>query len=212
MNTRKRTPAKLLLSISVLAPCAAEAAAAQAPVRQNPCAQTAPDLSEKERRRAEVGCLLAKLRDEALRREDPEQVFKVMRRLGELRAAEAVPDLISLLALKRVFDWETPENAGRTGIEETAVTPANRYPAVDALISIGKPALAPLVAVIEGREGGSTESENAVYGVFMILEARPSKASDYLRRAAGRAHSREARARLLAASKNPMLSPVQSER
>jgi hypothetical protein len=209
MNKRTRTPARLILSLSMLAPCAA-AAGAQSPVQQNPCARAERDLSEKVRRRMEIECLMPKLRDEGLRRSDPEQVFKVMRRLGELRAVEAVSDLTALLALKRVFDWETPENAGRTGIEETVITPANRYPAVDALISIGRPALPALVGVIEGSETGSTESENAVYSVFMILEARPSKASDFLRRAASHAHSREARARLLAASKNRMLSPTQS--
>src|SRR5207237_1137991 len=156
------------------------------------------NVSEKVRRRREVECLLSKLRDEQLRQSDPEEVFKAMRRLGELRAVVVVGDLVRLLTLKRIFDWETPENAGHTGIEETIITVANRYPAVDALISIGKPALPALVEVIGSRESGSLESENAIFGVFMILQAQPAKGAEFRRRAARQAPSRAAARRMAA--------------
>jgi hypothetical protein len=209
MTARGRTLTGLLLSLCLLAPAGAGAQGSQS---QNTCVPAGRDLSEKVRRQREIECLLPRLRDERLRRSDPEQVFKAMRRLGELRAVTAIDDLTKLLTLKRVFDWETPENAGRTGIEETIIMAANRYPAVDALISIGKPALPSLVEVIGSHESGSLESENAVFAVFMILEARPEKAAEFLRRAAAQSHSHEAARRLLAASKNRLLSPTQPGR
>lgn len=209
MNASARILANMFLLICLLTPGAATTPQSQA---RKDCDLSDKDVSEKVKRRREVECLRAILRDEGLRRSDPERVFRAMRRLGELRSVIAVGDLIGLLTLKRVFDWETPDNAGHTGIEETIITAANRYPAVDALISIGKPALPALVDVIGSRESGSVESENAVFAVFMIFRARPERAAEFLRMAADRAHSSEAALLLLTASKNRMLSPTRTER
>lgn len=203
MFARGVTPANILLALALLA------AAPAATVSQTPSGRITPARpdGEKLKGRTEIESLLAEVRDEQLRKADPERVFKAMRRLGELGSVEAVDDLVRLLTLKRVFDWETPENAGRTGIEETIIVPANRYPAIDALFLIGRPALPALVGVLEKYEGGSLESENAVYTVFAIFRERPSDGAALLRRASAEAASADAARRLLAASENQLFSP-----
>ena len=198
-----RTPVHTFLMFILIASGAQVAQGAQS--RLGGRASDQP-MSDKARRQKEIERLLAVLRDERLRGNDREEVFKAMRRLGDLKAVVAVDDLIKLLTLPRVFDWETPETVGKTGIEETIVVPANRYPAVDALFLIGKPSLPALVSVIEKRESGSLESENALYAVFAIFRERPQKGASFLRRAAAKAKSGEAARRLLAAAGKDLFS------
>lgn len=146
----------------------------------------------------EVSTLISVLRDSRLRQDDPERVIKAIERLGDLKAAAAVDDLIQLIAFRRTFSWE--RNGGSI-LELQPITPGNRYPAVSALFQIGKPALPALVKVIEGSESNSLENQNATYAVQSIFRDNLREGVKYLREAATQSFTRLMAQRLSTAAR-----------
>jgi hypothetical protein len=135
------------------------------------------------------------LRDAELCQRDPDRVMNSIRRLGSLRAVEAIPDLINLLGFRYTYPWE--RDGGPHGVRPSSLS---RYPARDALIEIGKPALPALLEVVETREFDSIESKNARYAIGVILRYdKPTKADEFFKEAAAKASSPEAKQRLLKA-------------
>jgi len=131
-------------------------------------------------RSEEIAKLLAVLRDANLKTTHPEQVVQAVQRLGEMRAVEAIHDLVELLTFSRKFDWERDDMT----VEIQPITPATRFPAVSALFQIGRPALSALVNVIEFNSLDSLRGQNAMYAIEGIFRDEPSEGVKYLERAA----------------------------
>lgn len=143
----------------------------------------------------EVIQLIAVIRDERLREREPSRVVQAINRLGELRAVQAIDDLISLLTFKRTFEWESQSKEVINEIQP--ITPGNRYPATSALAQIGEPALPALVKVLAEHESNSVASKNSAYAILTIFRENPTQGSQYLKRAAARASTPEAAERIL---------------
>ena len=129
------------------------------------------DSSETEQT-AEINRLRAVVRDEQVRRQDPKRAVAAINRLGELKAESAIGDLISILTFRQQFSKEQEE----IGI----VSSIQRYPAINALWQIGKPALPALSAVIASKDASSIESKNAIYTVMLIFRDAPKQGVKYL--------------------------------
>jgi len=134
------------------------------------------------RRNEEVGKLIAVLRDADVRKDHPEKVVSAIQRLGEMRAVEAVDDLIELLTFARRFDWESKDD--KIIIEIQPITEGNRYPATSALFQIGRPALPALVKVVESNSLDSVRGQNAVSAIRNIFRDDLSGGVKYLEHAA----------------------------
>jgi hypothetical protein len=148
----------------------------------------------------QVNRLLMVVRDVSLQKKDPEQVREAIQRLGRLKAAAAVGDLIKVLAFRPETRWDTM--AHRTDKFQVLDAPLGhsghgRYPAIYALVEIGLPALPALVKVIETNDFDSVESKNARVSVRLIFFGDPSKADEFFKEAAGKASTLEAKRRLL---------------
>jgi hypothetical protein len=111
-----------------------------------------------------------------------------------VRAVKAIPDLINLLGFRSSYRWE-----GVSGPHIVRPTSVVHYPAREALIEIGKLALPALLEVVETRDLGSVESRNARYTIRGIFRDEQGKADEFLKEAAARASSPEAKRRLLKA-------------
>jgi len=122
--------------------------------------------------------------------------MNAIRRLGELRAVEAIPDLISLLGFRYTHRRER-----EGGPRVVRARDFSRYPAADALAEIGNPALPSLVEVVETREFDSMESRNARYAIRLIFRYEPEKADEFFQNAAAKAPSAKAAERLRKALK-----------
>ncbi len=131
-------------------------------------------------RKEEIGKLLAVLRDVDLRKTHPDQVIAAIRRLGELRASEAIDDLIELLTFSPLFPGEVPGPDGRPIVEFQL----NRYPATGALFQIGRPALPALVRVIEFNKLDSLKGQKALDTIQSIFRDDLIEGAMYLERAA----------------------------
>jgi len=117
----------------------------------------------------------------------PDTKIKVIKRLGNIRAVNAVS------SLSKYLDYEDKAEVLRrkpqtiNGI--TVITQYNdlvlpiQYPAVGSLIQIGKCALPALLKVIEKEEFDSVKSQNALYAVQQIFVEDWSKAVLYLEKA-----------------------------
>ncbi|MEE8199833.1 MAG: hypothetical protein V3R29_01575, partial [Candidatus Acidoferrales bacterium] len=112
-----------------------------------------------------------------------------MARLGELKAVEAIEDLIALLAFKHPKEM-------RTG------GAFDGYMAKYILSQIGKPALAALVRAIADNDIDSIEFKNARQAVMSIFRDRLPQGAKYLRDQAARADSPLVRERLAAAAQH----------
>jgi hypothetical protein len=128
----------------------------------------------------EIAKLLAVLRDAEVRKMHPEQVVSAIQRLGEMRAVEAIDDLVGLLTFARRFEWERDDAI----IEIQPITPGNRYPASEALFEIGRPALPALVKVIELNKLDSLPGQNALFAIRNIFRENLSEGVKYLKSAA----------------------------
>ena len=157
-------------------------------------AQT-PSAAQGANREAKIERLRQVIRDKEIQAQDPKQVVKAMLRLGELKAVEAIEDLIALLA----FKYPKESRHGGLGIGGGAF---DGYGAKSALAKIGKPALPALVTVIATAESSSLESKNARGTVFSIFSGRLPEGVKYLRDQASRADSPIARERLTAAAQH----------
>lgn len=147
--------------------------------------------------------LVQMIRDSELGNSDPERVVSAITSLGEMKATEAIDDLIELLTYRRVWKWERkPTEPGRytriDSFQPVAYTAA-RYPATAALAQIGKPALPGLLKVIESQEENSLLSKNARYTIRLILKNDRASAQEFFKEAAAKASSPEAAKRLLKA-------------
>jgi hypothetical protein len=147
----------------------------------------------------ETQLLLLKLRDEKLRQEAPQEVIEAIDRLGELRAQDAISDLVSLLAFRQIFPWERDSSLPIQEIHP--ITTSGRYPATGALMQIGKPALQALIDVLAKKQTGTLESENALYVVQQIFLNDPQEGGSYLREAAAKFSDARSRDRLLNAAR-----------
>lgn len=145
--------------------------------------------SQSESRKAEIQRLRQIIRDEQIQQQDPEQVDKAMRRLGELKAVEAIDDLIALLAFKY------PKGSRTVGSHY-----GDGYGAKSALYQIGKPALPVLVRALADNDINSIEFKNARLAVMNIFRDDLPAGSQYLREQARQASSSVAEARLWAAA------------
>ena len=137
--------------------------------------------------------LLSTLRDKRLRESDPTRLVEAIQQLGRMKAAAAIADLVDLLTFRRTWPWETP---GGPIDEIHTITPAGRYPAVGALMEIGKPSVPAVTKVIEEKASDSLEVANALEVVRFIFRERPPAAVEYLQGAAAKAASTETAERL----------------
>jgi len=144
---------------------------------------------------ATVPQVIAVLRDENLRKNDPKRVVEAIERAGELEAVEAIDALTKLLTFSRTYDWEhlSPDTENEIHI----ITPAGRYPAVQALTSIGKHSLPALTEVIKEEESNSLASNNATAAILYFFRDELSEGVNYFETASKTALSPVAAQRLL---------------
>lgn len=137
---------------------------------------------------SEIDELINILRDDEIRESDPERVVKAIIRLGELKAATAIDDLIQLITFERDL----------TNVMHL-ISPINHYPAADALFEIGSLSVPALVKVIKTHVGESKESENATLTLLSIFRESPSDGIGVLQEEASKAVSPLERQRLMEA-------------
>ncbi len=137
--------------------------------------------------------LLMTIRDAKLRESKPNRVVEAIQQLGRIKAAAAVDDLANLLTFARTWPWERP---GGPIDEIHTVTPAGRYPAVGALMEIGRASLPALIRVIGTHEPSSLETQNAMQVVTYLFRSGRDAGVDYLKETAAMAPSPEAAQRL----------------
>jgi hypothetical protein len=129
-----------------------------------------------------------------------EELHRAVRRLGELKAVDAIPPLVKLLPFR-----VQPEGESRNDlfvIEYHTINNADRYPAMQALFEIGDESLPSLFDVLETEECGSLRSELAFETVKSIyLKENMSKAADALNTRAAKSQSIEGRVCLESASR-----------
>lgn len=101
-------------------------------------------------RNEEVTRLMAVIRNQSYRENQPELVVKAIDRLAEMKANEAVPALIEIITFKVQPISEV--RIGNFGIEYHAITDFDRYPVINALFQLGKSAFPELINVIENEE------------------------------------------------------------
>ncbi len=141
-----------------------------------------------------VSQLIVILSDQKMRQDKPQHVIQAINQLGQMRSIAAIDSLVRLLTLRQDFEWEKPVD--HVVLKRHPISVDGRYPAVGALIQIGKPSLPALAKVIETEEINSLASENAIYAVGIIFRDTPSAAVEYLREAATKASTPEAAKRL----------------
>jgi HEAT repeat protein len=138
-------------------------------------------VTQGESRDEEIAQLIAIIRNSQLRIEDPEKVVEAINKLGEMKAASAVDDLAQLLTFRLVSRGER-----LTGMRSEADA---RFPAVNALYLIGKPALPALVKVIENFDEQDLMSRNALNTMLSIFREKLSEGVEYVNQAASRSSS-----------------------
>jgi hypothetical protein len=169
----------------------------------SPLTTQRPATAQEVTRDEQINRLLVIVRDADLQKKDPDGVTEAIQRLGQLRAARAVGDLIRVLTFRPETRWDTM--AYRTDKFQVVNGPMGhsgpgRYPAIYALVEIGRPTLPALVEVIETNGSQSVESTNARYAVREILRAAKQDPRQFLDEAARKAPSPEARQRLVKAA------------
>lgn len=147
----------------------------------------------------EINQFLAIIRSQSYRETNPEQVTEAIDRLGKLKAVEAIPALIEIITFK--VQPKAEVKSGFFGIEHHTINNFDRFPAMQALFDIGKPAFPALIEVIKKEESGSLASENAfeVLRSFFVREDS-EQGIKYLRENAAEALSEDEKQRLNAAA------------
>jgi|GEM_PF-5515753 len=119
------------------------------------------------------------------KKKEPSEVVAAIKILGDMKAKEAIPELIKYLDYEKKYNDEQPkyvEGVKVDGMEIGKTIPlSGRYPATIALFQIGKPALPALVQVIEENEVESVKSENALYTIQFMFRDDLSKSIKYLK-------------------------------
>jgi hypothetical protein len=105
-----------------------------------------------------------------------------------MKCVDAIDDLIALLTYR--FRLTSPMQPPFT---------ASSYPATEALMIIGKPALPALVKLIETHDAACLVSKNARFTVRCIFSYREKEGDEFFRQAADKAATPEAKERLLRA-------------
>ncbi|HKY03954.1 MAG TPA: hypothetical protein VJQ56_03640 [Blastocatellia bacterium] len=139
--------------------------------------------------------LMAILRDEQLRMNDPDQVLKAIESLGQMKEKDAIDDLVRLITFARA----DTSVKGDYIDEIRLLTPGDRYPALIALMEIGKPAMPALINTIQANDPASGPYENAIYAVMGIYREAPQKAVRTLKKASQLADTAVGKTRLLGA-------------
>ena len=111
--------------------------------------------------------LLRTLNDKRIRKFHPERIFEAISKLGTMKCVQAVQPLAKLLDFENTAESKQQPGMART-VAWGPVFLSQRYPAIEALISIGKPAVDGLVKAIENEESGSVRSDNAIYTIRQI--------------------------------------------
>ncbi len=111
--------------------------------------------------------LLRTLNDKKIRRLHPERLLEAISKLGTMKYVQAAEPLAKLLDFEKTSESKQQPGMART-VGGGPVLPSQHYPAIEALISIGTPALKELVKVIENEESGSIKSDNAIYTIHQI--------------------------------------------
>ena len=148
-------------------------------------------------REGQVAGLLGIIRDESLREKDPKRVSADFAKLGEMKATEAIPDLVRLLEFRVYEPWEkdpTLEPSDRLR------TSARKYPAIGALVGIGEPALPALVRAVETSHPASLEGKCALEAIRMMYPDEIGRAIRYLEGVAAREQPSDGRDRLRASA------------
>ncbi|MGH9764144.1 MAG: hypothetical protein ACREAC_25195 [Blastocatellia bacterium] len=150
-----------------------------------------------ETRTADAAQLIGILRDQQALANSPDLVISAILTLGEMKPAEAVDDLVPLLTLRRYL---ASEIVGDTIVGDHFINFSNRFPAVGALTSIGKPALPALARAIGKSRSDSDESRLARRAVMGIFKEDPDAGVRYLRDSAVSALSLRAYRRMSGAA------------
>lgn len=113
--------------------------------------------------------LMSTIRDEDNRLQRPDSVDRAMRLLGQLRAPEGVDVLIENIGFPILAEFGTP--MGGTGpLALIGKSPAELFPAVNALTRIGEPAVGPILKRIAHEDG--VVERRALIAVLRELENR----------------------------------------
>lgn len=157
------------------------------------------DIEKQLRYEVEINQLIAIVGNQGYRESNPEQVTEAIDRLGKLKAVEAIPALIEIITFK--VQPKAEVKSGFFGIEHHTINNFDRFPAMQALFDIGKPAFPALIEVIKKEESGSLASENAfeVLRSFFVREDS-EQGIKYLRENAAEALSEDEKQRLNAAA------------
>ena len=134
---------------------------------------------------------LAALSDDELRTDEPEWFIHAIECLGEVKSIAAVNPLISLLPYRRSFWWDG------TGIVPRIIMPTERYPAGEALGSIGELALPSVIRKIASSAPSSVECEVLFYTLVTIFRNEQEKGLSFIKKSAIVEETLEGRQRLL---------------
>lgn len=124
---------------------------------------------------------------------DPDCVTKIIYHLGETKDVSSVTVLIGLL------DFRRPD----TEMEKQHIrTMEGKYPAVEALFSIGKPAVPAIVSTLAGGKTSDISRENALLTLVEIYREDPSLVIPLLKKAAEGAKTSVEAARLQSSARD----------
>lgn len=131
---------------------------------------------------------------------DQDTLYWAIQSAASSKITKAVPSLIKLLTFKYVppAEREPGSGVGQSGSGARYLDGA-MYPAVDALFSIGSPALPALVKVIKHCDSDSLMAQNANYAFSGIFRENPQAGVDYLEKQAAETNSADEKQRLVVA-------------
>jgi hypothetical protein len=144
--------------------------------------------SEQERKNAEsqiikdrnimVMKLVALIREEDNRFKRPDSVDRAMRLLGEMRAPAGVDILVEHIGFPILAEFGTPRG-GTGGKSQMGKSPADLFPAVNALIAIGQPSIEPILKKIANDD--DVVARRAYIEVLRELENRTAIRKRFVR-------------------------------
>jgi len=129
-------------------------------------------------RTSTVAELVRMIRDEENRLQRPDSVDRAMRLLGELRATEGIDVLIEHMGFPILAEFGTPMGITGGGYL-VGKSPAELFPAVNALIAIGEPSVGPILKRIA--ENDSVVERRAFVAVLRELEKRTAIREQFVR-------------------------------
>lgn len=145
----------------------------------------------------EVNNLIIILKDKSLKEKSPQMLVDAIKRLGSIKSTKAIPELLEYLDFEVPLESKESYSQPSDGVEINPSIPVSgRYPAVGALIQIGKVALPKLTEAIENEEITSTKSQNAVYSIQQIFRDDLLNAIKYLENAGVNSTSQNGKQRL----------------